>query len=810
MRLTHLKIVLRLLLKNKKSTLVNIFCLSIGLVASIFIFQFVFYELSYDKYFKENDRVYRLKEKSYNQEKLSSETVAVCGSVGIALLKRYPEVEDFVRLYHEPEALLIQGDRSFKESKIYYSTSSFFKIFPYTILNGAKDSLLEEPFHIVLTENMAKKYFGNNDPIGKIIKFNNIEDYIIDAVCENPPDNTHFKFDFLVSWTTWNIIYKNIYGVEEINEDNIWNWSGFYTYIKLSPESDPDKLQAKIPNLVKEKFGETMNAENTNITYDLQSIADIHLNSNYSNEIEKNGNWKTTYFLMFIAILILIIAWFNYINLSTARSIERAKEIGLKKVFGAKKSNLVWQFVFETLIINFIAVIISFVFIVFLKQKASVLIGKDVNFIYLFNNIYLYIGILVYIGCTIFIGLFTGFIISSFQPIIVLKGKLKNTSNGIVFRKSLVVFQFVISLILIACTLIIFKQISFMQNQDKNFDSDNILVLKGPIYTDSLFFTKRQVLKSEIQSKIPIDYISGSAYVPGQEPNWIAGGVKFSDKDDNTSVLVNILPVDYDFLNVYHLKLIKGRFFSRDYGNDKNCILLNETGMRLMGHNNPDSILNKRISYWGKDYEVIGVIKDYNHEAFTKNIESFIFTLYQNVSTFYSLKLSPTNNVNQLVNDVKVIWEEQFPLVPFEYFFLEDMYQHQYKNEKQFGNIIFVFSILAIVIACLGLFGSASYTANQRIKEVGIRKVLGASNIQIVKIFLVEDLKLILIALVIGLPICYYIMNKWLMNFAYRIHISWWLLVIPSLILIIISILTVSSILIKSANNNPVESLKYE
>lgn len=229
-----------------------------------------------------------------------------------------------------------------------------------------------------------------------------------------------------------------------------------------------------------------------------------------------------------------------------------------------------------------------------------------------------------------------------------------------------------------------------------------------------------------------------------------------------------------------------------------------------MGYNNPDSIINKRISYWGEDYEVIGIIKDYNHEAFTKNIDSFIFTLYRNMSKFYSLKLKPTNNVNQLVNDVKDIWEQQFPLVPFEYFFLDDMYQHQYKNEKQFGNIIFVFSILAIVIACLGLFGSASYAANQRIKEVGIRKVLGASNIQIVKIFLVEDLKLILIALVIGLPICYYIMNKWLMNFAYRIHISWWLLVIPSLILITISILTVSSILIKSANNNPVESLKFE
>lgn len=809
MILTQLKIILRILLKSKKSTFINIFCLSIGLVASVLIFQYVFYEFSYDKNLKDSELVYRVKQKDYNQGKLSSETVAACGSIGLALSNNYPEIQDFVRLYHMPRRLLIQGDHSFIESKIYYSTSSFFKVFPYKILKGNKDSLLEEPFHIVLIEKMAKKYFGNENPVGKIIKINNRRDYIVDAVCENPPDNTHFKFDFLVSWSTWNIPYSSIYGVKEINDENLWNYTGFFTYIKLYPKFDPKALEDKIPNLVEEKYGETMRAENNKLTIDLQPLEKIHLYSNFSGEIEKNGNWKTTYFLMFIAILILIIAWFNYVNLSTAKSIERAKEIGLKKVFGANKSNLIWQFVLETFIINFIAIVIAFVFIVLLKPKASELIGKNVNFIHLFHNVYWYIGIAIYIGCTIFIGLFTGFVLSSFQPIKVLKGKLKNTSNGLSFRKSLVVFQFIVSLILIASTMIIFKQVSFMQNRDKNFDSDNILVIPGAISTDTLYRTKIQAFKSEIKQKIPIDYLCASAYVPGQEPDWKTDA-KFYDKDDNTSVFVNVLPLDYDFFKVYNLELVKGRFFSRDYGNDENCILLNETAMRLMGCNNPDSIINKRISYWGKDYEVIGIIKNYNHESLIKNIDPFIFSLWPNISKFYSLKLKFTKSDPQLINEIKNIWEQQFPLVPFDYFFLEDMYQQQYNDENQFGNVFFVFSLLAIIIACLGLYGSASYAAIQRTKEVGVRKVLGASNIQIVTIFLTEDLKLILIALIIGLPICYNIMNKWLMDFAYRINISWWLLVISSLIVIIISILTVSSILIKSANNNPVESLKYE
>jgi len=811
MIITQLKMIFRLLLKSKKSTFINIFCLSIGLVASVFIFQYVFYELSYDKFLKESEQVYRVKQKSYKQGKLSNETVAAGGSIGLALSNNYPEVQDFVRLYHVPRRLVIQGDRLFMESKIYYSTSSFFKVFPYKILKGNKDSLLKEPFHVVLTEKMAKKYFGNENPVGKIIKFNNRSDYIVEAVCENPPNNTHFKFDFLVSWSTWNILYGRTYGVEEINDENLWHYTGFFTYVKLHQISDPKALEDKIPNLVEEKYGETMRVENFKLTFDLQPLEKIHLYSNFSSEIEKNGNWKTTYFLMFISILILIIAWFNYVNLSTARSIERAKEVGLKKVFGASKSNLMRQFVLETLIINFIAIFIAFAFIVLLKPIASAFVGKDINFIHLFQNVYWYIGIAVYIGCTILIGFFISFILSYFQPIKVLKGKLKNTSNGLLFRKSLVVFQFIVSLILIVGTMIIFKQVSFMQNQDRNFDSDNILVIPGAISTgsDSSYFANIQAFKSEIRRKIPIDYISASAYVPGQEPDW-KFDAKFSDKDDNTSVLVNVLPVDYDFLDVYHLKLLKGRFFSRDYGNDENCILLNETGMRLMGCNNPDSIINKRISYWGKDFKVIGIIKDYNHEALIKNIDSFIFSLYPTISKFYSLKLKSTKNAPQLIDEIKNIWEQLYPLVPFDYFYLEDMYQQQYKNENQFGKIFFVFSLLAIVIACLGLFGSASYAASQRTKEVGVRKVLGASSIQIISVFLIDDLKLILIALVIGLPISYYIMDKWLMNFAYRINISWWLLVISSLTLVLISIVTVSSILIKSANNNPVESLKYE
>lgn len=810
MQKINIKYIIRHLIKHKSSTIINVLCLTIGLVVSAFIFQYVFHELSYDKHIKEYKQVYRLKESIYNKGSLSTETVAVRGSIGIGLKNHFPEVQDFVRLFQAPPKLVIQGEHSFKESKIFYATNSFFNIFTYKILQGKKVQLLQEPFHVIITKEIAEKYFGNEEPIGKAINFNNRRDYIVEAVCETPPHNTHFKFDILISWSTWNIVYRRPFGVDEVTEDNLWDYTGFYTYVKLHPNADLNVFEEKMASLVDEKNGTELKEQNAEMVFELQSIDKIHLFSDFNDELEINGNWKTTYSLFAVAILILIIAWINYINLSTSRAIDRAKEVGLKKVFGSNRRNLITQFLVETFFINIISLVISIILIQLFSPKVSLIIGKEVNFSYLFHNIFWYFIMLLYFISSAAIGYIVGLGLSSFQPIKVLKGKYINTTQGILVRKSLVVFQFIISLVLIASTIIIYKQIAFMQNQDKNFNTENILVLPGPIRTDTLFFQKNNSFETEIESKAFIEYQSVSSYVPGQEPNINTGGIKFTGADENTCVTMNVITVGYGFKNVYGLNLRKGRFFSKDFGNDRNCILLNEEGMKLMGYSNPDSIINKKISFWENDYHVIGIVKNFNHEALKKSIEPTIFALYPDYPLFYSLKLNSSNNYQQVINEVSDIWKRHFPLVPFEYFIMDDLYQQQYKSEKQFGNIFFTFSLFAIIIAALGLYGSASYAAFQRVKEVGIRKTLGASNIQIIKIFLIDDLKLIFIAIISGLLLCYYLMSNWLMNFAYHITINLWLLLIPSLIVIFISILTVSSILIKTAKNNPIESLRVE
>jgi putative ABC transport system permease protein len=810
MQLLNIKFVLRHLLKHKSSTIINVLCLTIGIVVSAFIFQYVFYELSYDKHIKEYEHKFRLKESVYNKGSLSTETVAVRGSIGIGLKNHYPEVEDFVRIFKTPNKIVMHDDLSFKESKIFYTTKSFFNIFTYKILQGKQDKLLEEPFHIVITEEIAQKYFGNKNPIGESIKFNNRTDYIIEAVCETPPENTHLKFDFLISWSTWNILYKRPFGVDEVTEDNLWDYTGFYTYLKLHPDTDLEEFEKKMASLVDEKNGDELKEQNAEMIFNLQPLDKLHLFSDYSDEFEINGNWKTTYLLFIVALLILIIAWINYINLSTSRAIDRAKEVGLKKVLGSNRGKLIVQFLIETFFINFISIILSIILIQLLIPTASILIGKQVNFTLLFYNKLWYIIMFMYVICSIAIGYIVGFGLSSFQPIKVLKGKYINSTQGVFIRKSLVVFQFIISLVLIASTIIIYKQISFMQNHDKNFNSENIIVLPKPIRTDSLFISKRNSFETEIENKAYIKYQAVSSYVPGQEPNINAGGVKFTGANENTCVTMNVLTVGYNFKNVFELSLKKGRFFSKDFGNDKNCILLNEEGMKLMGYSNPDSILNKKISFWENDYKVIGIIENFNHEALKKSIEPTIFALYPDYKIFYSLKLKSSKNHQQAINEIGDTWKNNFPLVPFEYYFMDDLYQQQYKSEKQFGNIFFAFSLFAIIIAALGLYGSASYAAFQRIKEVGIRKTLGASNFQIISNFLIDDLKLIFIAIICGIFLCFYLMSNWLMNFAYHLTINFWMLLIPSIIVIFISLLTVSSILLKTAKNNPIESLRAE
>ncbi len=554
----YFKIISRFFLKNRIFSFINIFGLAIGLTASILILQYVFYELSYDKHLKESEHVYRFKQSRYDKGTLSTVWASGCGSVGIAAKNAFPEVEDYVRLYGTGDLLVRYKETAFKESRIFYSTKSFFNIFQYKILKGKKEKLLIEPYHMVITKRIADKYFPDEDPIGKTIKINTRTEWIVEAVCETPPENTHFNFDFLVSWSTWDITRER-----DINDTNAWFWDGFYNYVKLHPDTDPKALEQKMPALVKEKWGETMAQYNTSSVFELQALSDIHLYSDYMGEFEKNGNGKAAYFLLFIAVFLIIIAWINYINLATARSIDRAKEVGLKKVVGASKNSLIRQFLFESTIMNLLSIILAIGLIWIFSPSFTLLTGKEVNFNFLFNNEVWYFAILIYLGGTLLAGLYPALILSSYKPITVLKGSFKNSKQGVAFRKILVILQFIISFILISGTLIIFTQISFMKNQDKNFDNSNTLVIEGPIAQDSTYTTKYNTFKNDLLQKAGIESFSTSNSIPGRAPGWNAGGVRLEGASETESLQYRIMAVDYDYMDVFKLKLEGGRFLSK-------------------------------------------------------------------------------------------------------------------------------------------------------------------------------------------------------------------------------------------------------
>lgn len=804
------KIIVRDFLKSKTNTFINVFCLTIGLVASVFIFQYAFNEMNYDKYLEESSNVYRLKLQTFNNGKLTSETVAGCGSIGNAMIKNIPEVESFVRLKKINSRLVVRNEVSFKEPNMFYSTSSFFEIFPYKILKCSNHKLLVRPNHVVITEKTAKKYFNNEDPIDKVIRINNRVDYIVEGVCENPPNNTHFNFDFLVSWSTWDYLNASDYGIAEINESNLWGWKGFYTYVKLNSNANPDNIISKLPSLVERYFGETMAVLNTKDVYDLQSLEDIYLDSNYSQEIKANSNRKLIYFLIFIAVAILIMAWLNYINLSISKSIEKAKEIGVKKAFGIKRTAIWSHFIQETLIINFIAIIFASIILFLFKQYGSELIGKQTNFTYLFHNGYWYLIIVGYICFSIFLGFITGLLMSSNQAIMLLKGKLNDKLQSGNLRRSLVLIQFVVSLTLIASTMLMNRQLKYIQNADKNFNTENIVVLPTPIATDSLHASKIQTFREEVKRILPLESLSVSTNVPGLEQKMRASGVNIIGNNQGNNIIANILFTDYDFQNVYKLKLLEGRFFNNDFGNNRECAIINETCMKLLGYNSFDDVINKRISFWGSNYNVIGVVDNYNYESLKEEIEPLIIGFDPNFYRFFSLKFGSGSMSHKLIEELKVIWQKQFPLMPFDYFYVDEIFNELYQSEIRFGQVVFVFSILAIIIACLGLYGTVSFLAMKRVKEVGIRKTLGASEIQVVNLFLIDDLKLITTAIIISVPLWYYLMSNWLNTFAYRTEIDWIIIILSSLVSIVVTLLTVGSILYKAAKSNPTVSLRSE
>ena len=797
----YLLVAIRNLFRNRISSLVNILGLAIGMAAFVLIIQYVRFELSYDNFHKNEDQIFRIQQDRYDKGKLSTQWAAGASAVGHALYENYEEVENFTR-FQKIGGVMSFGEKKFREQEIYMADTSFFDIFSFKVLKGDPHTALREPYKMMLSLSTARKYFGDQDPVGRSMRFNGGVELEITGVFEDIPRNSHLKPEIIASWETM-VQFQG----QDIN--TAWLWDGFFNYILLHPESDYKEFEAKIPSFVEDQIGTDLDHFNMGVVYNLQPLSSIHLNSDFMFEAEPNGNARSVYALIVVAVFLVIIAWINFINMSGARSLERAREVGMRKVTGAFRSQVLGQFLFESVLMNLIAIALAVILVALLHPAFNLLTGESLNYS-LGSNTGFWTGVLVMFFFGAFLsGIYPALFLSSFKPTTVFQGVSELKVGGLGMRRILVIFQFATSLLLIAGTLTVYIQISYMKNSDLGVDIENVMVLTGPSVNDSTYSETFSAFKSEIIRNPDIEKVTASIVVPGRQPPWNAGGIRRLSDGDDESNQYRIVGFDFDFVDFYGLKIIEGRNFSREYGQNGQTVLFNEAAIELMGFENNASAMNVPIMFWGDTFNIVGVLQNYHQEGLKTDTEPLIFRFFEDPAGYYSLKVNPVKT-QEVMAYVEDLWMQFFPQNPYEYFFLEDYYNEQYRNEMRFGRVFGVFAFLAIFIACLGLFGLSSYTTIQRTNEIGLRKVLGSSSGNAVLLLLRFFVIQVVIAVPIGLGLGYFIMHGWLQNFAYRVGIGWWFYLVPVCTVLLITIFTVSSQVLKTANVNPADSLRHE
>ena len=789
------KVAWRNLWKNKTSTAINIIGLSTGLICFILIFLFVQDEYSYDRFHKDPEQVYRVVKDFVNDDGSTIPDATTPPALAPALQKDLPEVAHVTRVFPSwgRRYVLQLGDKKFNEQGLVRVDSSFFDVFSFPLVKGDKKTALLAQRSIILTESSAKKYFGDKDPIGKAIKLDldGGVDYAVTAIAKDIPSNSHFTFDFLIPLK---------FSGGDINGE--WGWYNFYTYVRLKDAASYTSFEKKLQPLFKQ-----YNPDNTNKFYS-QAITNIHLDSRLKWELATNGDRSYVRIMMAVAIFVIVIAGINYVNLATARSAKRAKEVGIRKVTGAHKSLLVGQFLSESILTVLFSLAVSIFVAALVLPFFNQVMDKKLE-LFSANNASAWsmiAGVALFTGLAA--GLYPAFYLAKFQPVQVLKSHVVNVSKGAFLRKGLVTFQFVISIAMITSILIIAHQLSYIRNKKLGFDKENILMLQniGRIQN-------KEALKDELK-KIPTVKSVGAAdgVLGGQ--NW-TNGVRAKDREEET--LLNLLWVDYDFLQTMNVEFKEGRNFSKAFGRDSAGIILSETAVREMSLKEP--VIGSQI-VWGEQdsvieyVDVIGVVKDFHFSSFREPIKPFGFALdpqganNRRLNTMF-IKLGP-GNTDDAIASVQAVWKKIMPDQPMEYTFQDEQLDLLHRREMKFESMFRYLTGLAIIIACLGLFGLSSFMAEQRTKEIGIRKVLGASVQGLVTLLSKDFVKLILIAIVIASGIAWYFMNSWLQDFVYRVTIDWWVFLLGGIVALLIALLTISFHAIKTAVSNPVKSLRNE
>lgn len=797
----YFKSILRYILRNKSFTIINVLGLAIGMMACMLIAQYVLHELSYDGFHANRERIYRLQQDRYDNGVLSTRWAAGCAGVGPDMKSDLPEVQRYVRM-RGSEGVLSYGEVYFKEEGLYHASEDFFQMFTVPLVEGIDTAVLKRPNTMVISESLAKKYFGEQNPIGKTMKRNGQEDYEVTGIFKDLPSNTHFEFDALMSFSTLPKLFNDPL--------TTWNWDGFFTYIELQPNSSIESLKAKIPAFIEKKVGEQYKSFNAAIKFNFQRLVDIHLDSDFMGEFKANGNRQSTYFLGIVAVLILVIAWINYINLSTAKSIERAREVGVRKVMGSFRRQLVQQFILESFLLNGLAFILAIAFVGILTPWFGELTGREFDFSLFRNaNIWAWTSALIVAGALLS-GMYPAFVLSGYKPVEVLKGRFKNSAGGVSFRKAMVITQFVASITLLVGTFTVYQQITFMRNQKLGLDIDQTLVIYSPgVVVDSLYSRSYHVFRDRLKQYHEVRAVSASTSIPGEKPEWNAGGIRPLSKGEDEANQYRIIMMDGGYIPSYGLEVVAGRAFSDSVANEYRNVILTEAARELMGYAKNEDALNQQIFFWGDTFAIAGVVQNFRQESLKKAYDAIILRYNDAPGGYYSVKMN-TSNVRSSLAAFEEDWKQIFPGNPFNYFFLDDFYNHQYQADQQFGRIFGVFSALAIFIACLGLFGLSSLTVLQRTKEIGVRKVLGASVVSVLTLMGKDYLWLLLISIVCAVPFAWWTMTLWLDTFANRIELSWWIFLLPSILVIFIALATVSVLTLRSALTNPAKALRYE
>jgi len=787
-------------MKNKGYFIINLLGLIIGITSFILIVFWIRAETTYDKFHKNANDIYRVDYILYEEGILEKHSASGSTGVGKEIKNMFPEVEDYTRFYRT-ESIVKYEDKSFKEKNILFAQSSFFRLFSFQLLVGKADSNLLALNHAVITEETARKYFGDENPMGKVISLDGAIDFEVTGIVKSVPANSHIKFDILVSYE--NLIKSSRYW------DNYWVTENVYSYILLAPGVNVETLQAKLPQIPETFIGTFMKEAFFLLEYKLVKLTDIHLHSSVSNELEVNGSYRNVVSMGIIACLVLLIAFINYINLATSRSIERAHEVCIRKVSGALKRDLLSQFLTESVLLNLLALIVSFscvlILLPFFKNVMQSPLQIEYKLVFLLFLILLLSGSLL-------TGLLPAFYISRFTPGIVLKGKNPGGSNWIGQLKNfLVIFQFTISVILIIGTITIYRQVNFMRHHDPGFDIGEIMVVDGPriIKANSYesYMNSLESFKNEISALSGVSGITASSDVPGTEiKNSRVYGIPVEGR--NTEKRIDIYQVDNHFLKTYGLTLLAGENFAPTMEEDSVNIILNESALAYYGFEDINSTVGKILRSGNEKVSIKGIISDFNQQSL-KELPGPIAFFNQPANTYYSIKVN-MSGIDRLIPELGKIWTAHYPGNPFHYFFLDDFYGDQYLADQRFNELFFTSSILAIFIACLGLSGLSAYAIARRTKEIGIRKVNGARITQVMILLNSDFVKLVVLSLVIATPVAWFAMHKWLQNFAYRTELSWWIFVNAGLLAVIIALLTVSWQSWRAATRNPVESLRYE